>query len=35
MMAVESEPWANLRGGDGGSSGYGDMWTADYTMHRR
>ncbi len=35
MNAVESEPWANLRSGDAGSSGYGDTWTADYTMHRR
>jgi hypothetical protein len=35
MMAVESEPWANLRNGEAGSTGNGDSWTADYTLHRR
>jgi hypothetical protein len=29
------EPWANLRVGGGGSSGYGDRWTADITLHRQ
>ncbi len=35
MNAVPSEPWANLHGGEGGSSGYGDSWTAEYTMLRQ
>jgi hypothetical protein len=35
MTAIDSEPWANLRNGLGGTTGYGDHWTADYTMHRR
>jgi hypothetical protein len=32
---VESEPWANLRSGESGSSGYGDHWTADFTLIRQ
>ena len=35
MAAVESEPWANMRHGEGGTSGYGDSWTADFTLIRR
>lgn len=35
MMGVELEPWANMRSGQSGTAGYGDSWTADYTMHRR
>ena len=35
MAAVESEPWANLRGGESGTSGYGDSWKADFTLIRR
>jgi len=35
MNGMESEPWANLRGGEAASSGYGDSWTADYTMLRQ
>jgi hypothetical protein len=35
MSTVESEPWANLRNGEGGTSGYADHWTAEYTLHRR
>ena len=33
--ALESEPWAILGSGAGGSSGYGDYWTADFTLIRR
>jgi hypothetical protein len=33
--AVEREPWADLGSGQGGSSGYGDHWTADFTLIRR
>jgi hypothetical protein len=32
---LPSEPWANLRSGEGGSSGYGDRWTADFTLIRQ
>ncbi len=35
MNTVESEPWSNLRKGIGGTSGHGDGWTAQYTLHRR
>jgi hypothetical protein len=35
MTAIDSEPWANLRNGLGGPTGYGDRWTADYVLHRR
>jgi hypothetical protein len=35
MTAIDSEPWANLRNGGGGITGYGDRWTADYMLHRR
>jgi hypothetical protein len=37
MTAVDSEPWANLRNGQAGtsgSSGY-NSWTAEFTLHRR
>jgi hypothetical protein len=34
MTAIDSEPWANLRKGVGGTSGYLDGWTAQYTLHR-
>jgi hypothetical protein len=34
MTAVDSEPWANLRNGQHGSSGY-ESWTAEFTLHRR
>jgi hypothetical protein len=32
---LQSEPWANLRSGEGGSSGYGDRWTAEFTLIRQ
>jgi hypothetical protein len=35
MTTIDSEPWANLRNDAGGITGYGDRWTADYTLHRR
>jgi hypothetical protein len=35
MTAIDSEPWANLRNGGGGITGYGDRWTADYMLHRQ
>lgn len=35
MMAVDSEPWANLRNGQHGYSGSGDSWTTEFTLHRR
>lgn len=35
MMAVELEPWANMRSGQSGTTGFGDSWTADYTMLRK
>jgi hypothetical protein len=35
MMVIDSEPWANLRNGGGGITGYSDRWTADYMLHRR
>jgi hypothetical protein len=35
MTVIDSEPWANLRNGQGGISGYGDRWTADCMLHRR
>lgn len=31
---VGSEPWANLRNGEGGGSGYGDTWKQEYTLYR-
>jgi hypothetical protein len=30
-----AEPWANLRNGEAGSSGYGNRWTADVTLYRQ
>lgn len=31
---VAAEPWAELRTGEAGSSGYGDSWDADVTLYR-
>jgi hypothetical protein len=30
-----AEPWANLRAGESGNSGYGDSWTSETTLYRR
>jgi hypothetical protein len=35
VLDMASEPWANLRKGEAGSSGYGDSWTADFTLYRQ
>ncbi len=32
---VGSEPWANLRNGEGGGSAYGESWKQEYTLYRR
>lgn len=32
---VAAEPWANLRAGEVGSSGYGNTWTAETTLYRQ
>jgi hypothetical protein len=34
-QAVADEPWANLRNGEGGGSGYGDSWEQHYVLYRR
>jgi hypothetical protein len=30
-----AEPWANLRIGETGNTGYGDSWRSDVTLHRQ
>ena len=35
IYEMASEPWANLRSGEAGSSGYGDRWTADFMLYRQ
>jgi hypothetical protein len=32
---VASEPWSDMRSGEGGTSGYGDKWKQDYILLRR
>jgi len=34
-QAAADEPWANLRNGEGGGSGYGDSWKQEYFLYRR
>ena len=34
-QAVADEPWAELRSGEGSSSGYGDSWEQQYFLYKR
>jgi len=34
-QAVATEPWADLRNGEGGGSGRGDSWKQEYFLYRR